>query len=130
MRSPRQELASLAGTRTSSSRSFSPDGRSWRRELRIRHVRDLPAEPANPIGEPKRFRPARLPHLTIDFSPDGKLMERRWRAVEVGRGEGLGRASGNLIRSLDSLHSDTVFGLRSARMGPKLASASAEQVLR
>lgn len=69
--------------------------------------------------------------LAIDFSPDGKL-------VATGGGEPSRSgevkiwevATGNLVRSIDALHSDTVFGLRFSPDGTKLASCAADKFLK
>ena len=69
--------------------------------------------------------------LAIDFSPDGKLM-----ATGGGEPSRSGEvkvwdvATGKLVRSLDNLHSDTVFALRFSPDGTKLASASADKFLK
>jgi WD40 repeat protein len=69
--------------------------------------------------------------LAIDFSPDGKLM-----ATGGGEPSRTGEvkvwdvATGKLVRSLDNLHSDTVFALRFSPDGTKLASASADKYLK
>ena len=84
-----------------------------------------------PIGEPKRFGPHVFRVLAIDFSPDGKLM-----ATGGGEPSKSGEvkiwdvASGNLVRSLDALHTDTVFSVRFSPDGSKLATASADKFLK
>ena len=69
--------------------------------------------------------------LALDFSPDGKLLAAgggepsrsgELKIWEVGKGL--------LVRSLDSLHSDTVFALRFSPDGTKLASAAADKFLK
>ena len=69
--------------------------------------------------------------LALDFSPDGKLLAAgggepsrsgELKLWDVGKGE--------LVRSLDSLHSDTVFALRFSPDGTKLASAAADKFLK
>ena len=105
-----------------------PDG-SRRGAIEFATVWDLPADFATPIGEPRRFGPHAFRVLAIDFSPDGKLM-----ATGGGEPSRSGEvklwdlATGTLVRSLDSLHTDTVFGLRFSPDGLKLATASADQV--
>ncbi len=79
----------------------------------------------------RTFGPHVFRVLAIDFSPDGKLM-----ATGGGEPSRSGEvkiwdvATGKLIRSLDNLHSDTVFALRFSPDGTKLASASADKYLK
>jgi WD40 repeat protein len=69
--------------------------------------------------------------LAIDFSPDGK-----WIATGGGEPSRSGEvkiweaATGKLVRSLDTLHSDTVFALRFSPDGSKLATVSADKFLK
>ncbi len=69
--------------------------------------------------------------LTIDFSPDGKTIATGGgepsRSGEVKLWEA---ATGKLLRSLDNLHSDTVFSVRFSPDGSKLATASADKFLK
>jgi len=69
--------------------------------------------------------------LALDFSPDGKLLATGGgepsRSGEVKLWE-VGK--GLLARSLTSLHSDTVFGVRFSPDGTKLASASADKFVK
>jgi WD40 repeat protein len=79
----------------------------------------------------RTFGPHVFRVLAIDFSPDGKLM-----ATGGGEPSRSGEvkvwdvATGKLVRSLDNLHSDTVFALRFSPDGTKLASASADKYLK
>ena len=128
-----KEIASLGGHKDIiQSLRFSPDGKKLAAgSYEYVTVWDLPDDPAAPIGEPKKFGPHVFRVLAIDFSPDGKLM-----ATGGGEPSRSGEvkiwdlASGNLVRSLDALHSDTVFGLRFSPDGSKLASASADKFLK
>lgn len=69
--------------------------------------------------------------LAIDFSPDGKTI-----ATGGGEPSRSGEVklwdveTGKLLRSLDNLHSDTVFALRFSPDGSKLATASADKFLK
>ncbi len=69
--------------------------------------------------------------LSIDFSPDGKLL-----AAGGGEPSRSGEVKlwdvekATLVRSLDSLHSDTVFGVRFSPDGTKLASGAADKFLK
>ncbi len=82
-------------------------------------------------SEARTFGPHVFRVLAIDFSPDGKLM-----ATGGGEPSRSGEvkvwnvATGKLVRSLDTLHSDTVFALRFSPDGSKLASASADKFLK
>ncbi len=82
-------------------------------------------------ADARTFGPHVFRVLAIDFSPDGKLMATGGgepsRSGEVKIWE---VASGKLMRSLDNLHSDTVFALRFSPDGTKLASASADRYLK
>ena len=69
--------------------------------------------------------------LALDFNPDGTLLAAgggepsrsgEIKIWEVGKGM--------LVRSLDALHSDTVFGVRFSPDGTKLASAAADKFLK
>jgi WD40 repeat protein len=69
--------------------------------------------------------------LSLDFNPDGTLLAAgggepsrsgEIKVWEVGKGM--------LVRSLDTLHSDTVFGVRFSPDGSKLASAAADKFLK
>src|SRR5262249_18238982 len=69
--------------------------------------------------------------LSLDFNPDGTLLATgggepsrsgEIKLWEVGKGM--------LVRSLDALHSDTVFGVRFSPDGSKLASAGADKFLK
>ncbi|MDR3636139.1 MAG: hypothetical protein P4L84_20220 [Isosphaeraceae bacterium] len=69
--------------------------------------------------------------LAIDFSPDGKLVATgggdpsRSGEVKIWNVE-----TGALVRTLDSLHSDTVFGVRFSPDGTKLACCAADKFLK
>lgn len=69
--------------------------------------------------------------LSIDFSPDGKLI-----ATGGGEPSRSGEvklwdvATGALVRTLGTLHSDTVFGVRFSPDGSKLATAAADKFLK
>lgn len=128
-----KELANLGGHKDIiQSLRFSPDGKKLAAgSYEFATLWDLPADPSAPIGEPRKFGPHAFRVLAIDFSPDGKLM-----ATGGGEPSRTGEvklwdvASGQLVRSLDMLHSDTVFGLRFSPDGTKLASASADKFLK
>jgi WD40 repeat protein len=79
----------------------------------------------------RTFGPHVFRVLAIDFSPDGKLMATGGgepsRSGEVKVWE---VATGRLVRSLENLHSDTVFALRFSPDGTKVASASADKFLK
>jgi WD40 repeat protein len=82
-------------------------------------------------SEARTFGPHASRVLAIDISPDGKLMATGGgepsRSGEVKVWE---VATGRLVRSLDTLHSDTVFALRFSPDGAKLATASADKFLK
>ena len=128
-----RELASFGGHKDIiQSIRFSPDGKKLAAgSHEFATVWELPADPSSPIAEPKKFGPHAFRVLAIDISPDGKLM-----ATGGGEPSRSGEvklwnlASGRLLRSLDSLHSDTVFGLRFSPDGTKLATASADKFLK
>jgi WD40 repeat protein len=128
-----KELAALGGHKDIiQSLRFSPDGKKLAAgSYEFATVWDLPSDFATPIGEPNRFGPHAFRVLAIDFSPDGKLM-----ATGGGEPSRSGEvkiwdvASGNLVRSLDTLHTDTVFGVRFSPDGAKLATASADKFLK
>ncbi len=128
-----KELAALGGHKDIiQSIRFSPDGKKLAAgSYEYATVWDLPADFAAPIAEPKRFGPHAFRVLAIDFSPDGKLL-----ATGGGEPSRSGEvkiwdlATGSLLRSLDNLHTDTVFGLRFSPDGAKLATASADKFLK
>jgi len=128
-----RELADLGGHRDIiQSLRFSPDGRKLAAgSYEIVTLWDLPADPATPWPEPKRLGPHAFRVLAIDFSPDGKRL-----ATGGGEPSRSGEvklwdvATGGLLRSLDTLHTDTVFGLRFSPDGAKLATASADKFLK
>jgi WD40 repeat protein len=128
-----KELAALGGHKDIiQSLRFSPDGKRLAAgSYEYVTVWDLPTDFAAPIGEPRKFGPHVFRVLAIDFSPDGKLMATGGgepsRSGEVKIWE---VASGNLLRSLDMLHTDTVFGVRFSPDGTKLATASADKFLK
>jgi WD40 repeat protein len=82
-------------------------------------------------AESRRLGPHAFRVLAIDFSPDGRL-------IATGGGEPSrsgevkiwDAATGALVRSLDALHSDTVFGVRFSPDGTKLASCAADKFLK
>jgi WD40 repeat protein len=128
-----KEIASLDGHKDIiQSLRFSPDGKKLAAgSYEFVTVWDVPADLSTPFAEPKKFGPHVFRILAIDFSPDGKLM-----ATGGGEPSRSGEvkvwdvAEGKLVRSLDALHSDTVFGLRFSPDGSKLASASADKFLK
>src|SRR5205823_10875163 len=82
-------------------------------------------------GERRPLGPHVFRVLSIDFNPDGTLLATgggepsrsgEIKLWEVGKGM--------LVRTLDSLHSDTVFGLRFSPDGARLASAGADKFLK
>src|SRR5262249_35464643 len=82
-------------------------------------------------SEARTFGPHVSRVLAIDFSPDGKLMATGGgEPSRSGEGKGWEGATGKLVRSLDTLHSDTVFAVRFSPDGTKLASASADKFLK
>lgn len=82
-------------------------------------------------SEMKPLAPHVFRVLSIDFSPDGKLL-----AAGGGEPSRSGEVKlwdvekATLVRSLDSLHSDTVFGVRFSPDGTKLASGAADKFLK
>jgi len=128
-----KEIAALGGHKDIiQSLRFSPDGKKLAAgSYEFATVWDLPSDPAAPIGEPRKFGPHVFRVLAIDFSPDGKRM-----ATGGGEPSRSGEvkiwdvATGNLLRSLDTLHTDTVFSVRFSPDGAKLATASADKFLK
>jgi len=82
-------------------------------------------------SERKSLGPHVFRVLSLDFNPDGTLLAAGGgepsRSGEVKLWE-VGK--GMLVRSLDTLHSDTVFGVRFSPDGSKLASAAADKFLK
>ena len=82
-------------------------------------------------SEMKPLSPHVFRVLAIDFSPDGKLL-----AAGGGEPSRSGEIKlwdvekAELVRSLDSVHSDTVFGVRFSPDGTKLASGAADKFLK
>jgi WD40 repeat protein len=82
-------------------------------------------------SEMKPLTPHVFRVLAIDFSPDGKLL-----AAGGGEPSRSGEVKiwdvekATLVRSLDSLHSDTVFGVRFSPDGTKLATGAADKFLK
>ncbi|WP_435005268.1 c-type cytochrome domain-containing protein [Tundrisphaera lichenicola] len=128
-----KELASLGGHKDIiQSLRFSPDGKKLAAgSYEYATLWDLPDDPIAPIGEPRKFGPHAFRVLAIDFSPDGKLM-----ATGGGEPSRSGEvkiwdvASGDLVRSLETLHTDTVFAVRFSPDGSKLATGSADKFLK
>jgi WD40 repeat protein len=128
-----KEIAALGGHKDIiQSLRFSPDGTKLAAgSYEFVTVWDIPTDLATPFGEPKKLGPHVFRILAIDFSPDGK-----WIVTGGGEPSRSGEikvwevASGKLVRSLDTIHSDTVFGLRFSPDGSKLASASADKFLK
>jgi WD40 repeat protein len=128
-----KEIAVLGGHKDIiQSLRFTPDGKKLAAgSYEFVTLWDVPADLNSPFADPKKFGPHVFRVLAIDFSPDGKLM-----ATGGGEPSRSGEvkiwdvAEGKLIRSLDALHSDTVFGLRFSPDGTKLASASADKFLK
>ena len=128
-----KQLANLGGHRDLiQTVRFSPDGqRLAAGSFEFATVWDLPADLSRPIGEPKRFGPHAFRVLAVDFSPDGKsLATGGGEPSRSGEVKLWDLATGGLIRSLDGLHTDTVFGLRFSPDGLKLATASADRFLK
>ena len=82
-------------------------------------------------SERKSLGPHVFRVLSLDFNPDGTLLAAgggepsrsgEIKLWEVGKGM--------LVRSLEALHSDTVFGVRFSPDGSKLASAAADKFLK
>ena len=128
-----RELADLGGHGDIiQSIRFSPDGKKLAAgSYEIATLWDIPADPASPWPEPKKLGPHAFRVLAIDFSPDGKKLATGGgdpsRSGEVKLWDA---ATGALLRSLDNLHTDTVFGLRFSPDGAKLASTSADKFLK
>jgi WD40 repeat protein len=128
-----KEIAALGGHKDIiQSLRFSPDGKKLAAgSFEFVTLWDLPADLATPFAEPRKFGPHVFRVLAIDFSPDGKLMATgggepsRSGEVKIWEVE-----SGKLLRSLEGLHSDTVFGLKFSPDGSKLATASADKFLK
>jgi WD40 repeat protein len=82
-------------------------------------------------AEVRKLGPHVFRVLAIEFSPDGKLIATGGgepsRSGEVKIWE---TTTGKLVRSLDALHSDTVFGLKFSPDGTKLASVAADKFLK
>jgi WD40 repeat protein len=82
-------------------------------------------------SEMKPLGPHAFRVLSLDFNPDGTLLAAGGgepsRSGEVKLWE-VGK--GMLVRSLDALHSDTVFGVRFSPDGGKLASGAADKFLK
>ena len=128
-----KELASLGGHKDIiQSLRFSPDGKKLAAgSYEYATVWDLPANFATTIGEPRRFGPHVFRVLAIDFSPDGKhLATGGGEPSRSGEVKVWDVATGTLLRSLDTLHTDTVFGVRFSPDGAKLATASADKFLK
>ena len=87
---------------------------------------DLPAG-----KELRSFGPHAARVLAIDLSPDGKLLATGGgepsRSGEVKLWE---IASGRLVRSWDTLHSDTVFAVRFSPDGSRLATGAADKFVK
>ncbi len=128
-----REVARLGGHRDLiQSLRFNHDGTKLAAgSYQVVTVWDIPADRSSPIGPPKIFGSHVFRVLALDFSPDGRLL-----ATGGGEPSRSGEikiwnlADGALIRSLDSLHSDTVFGLRFSPDGTRLASGSADKFLK
>jgi len=82
-------------------------------------------------SETKPLGPHVFRVLALDFSPDGTLLATgggdpsRSGEVKIWNVQ-----TGTLVRSLDALHSDTVFGVRFSPDGSKLATAAADKFLK
>ncbi len=85
----------------------------------------------HPAVEPRKFGPHAFRVLAIDFTVDGKIM-----ATGGGDPSRTGEVklwdveTARLIRSLDSLHTDSVFSVRFSPDGTKLATASADKFMK
>ena len=128
-----KELAALGGHKDIiQSLRFTPDGKTLAAgSYEVATLWEVPADPASAWAGPRTFGPHAFRVLAIDFSPDGKLM-----ATGGGEPSRTGEVklwdvgTGRLVRSLDALHTDTVFGVRFSPDGAKLATASADKFLK
>ena len=128
-----RELANLSGHKDIvQAVRFSPDGKRLAAgSYADVTLWDIPTDPASAWNPPRNLGGHSARVLAIDFSPDGKLL-----ATGGGEPSRSGEikvwdaASGQLVRSIESLHTDSIFGLRFSPDGSKLATGSADKFLR
>ncbi|MDX2035647.1 MAG: c-type cytochrome domain-containing protein [Isosphaeraceae bacterium] len=88
-------------------------------------------EPKASWTETARFGPHRFRVLAIDVSPDGKLLATAGgEPSKSGEIQIRSLPDGKIVRSLDGLHSDSVFALRFSPDGKRLATGAADRFVK